>query len=50
MTGRVGKHFRGDKDLIIHDKTGRVIYLHLLERPPVFFAVYKVVEFVRVAL
>ena len=28
MTARTGKHFRGDKDLIIHDKTGRVIYLY----------------------
>lgn len=36
MTGRTGKHFRGDKDLIIHDKTGRVIYLYLSERPPVY--------------
>lgn len=28
MSVRTGKHYRGDKDLIIHDKTGRVIYLY----------------------
>lgn len=26
MSSRTGKHFRNEKDLIIHDKTGRVSY------------------------
>lgn len=48
MSSRTGKHFRSDKDLIIHDKTGRVrtvIYLlfySLVEVPhPVCFHVHS---------
>ena len=32
MTTRSGKHFRGDKNVMIHDKTGRVIYMFCFAR------------------
>lgn len=45
MSSRTGKHFKGDKDLIIHDKTGRVIYLYYFTTcesvPPVCFRLHK---------
>ena len=40
MTGRTGKHFRGDKDLMIHDKTGRVnlfVFIRVTSRVPLLY-------------